>query len=106
MVNAFTTSPLEAYPLSSECSGSEIQSFARAFSLCCCWAAKMVQYIFTTLISKHQLYVRVLNLQCEHSIVDLGLFSSHMATNLSGQRKHIVIQYSQSHMTMSTTIRH
>src|SRR5882724_11099480 len=28
MVNAFTTSPLEAYPLSSECSGSEIRSIA------------------------------------------------------------------------------
>jgi len=91
MVNAFRTSPLEAYPLSSECSGSEIRSFAWAVSLCCCWAAKMVQYIFTALISKHQLYMRVLNLWCKHSIVDLGLFSSHMATNLSGQRKHIVI---------------
>jgi len=36
--------------------------------------------------------VRVLNLRCKHSIVDSGIFSSHMATNLSGQRKHIVIQ--------------
>jgi len=37
--------PIGSLSLSSECSGSEIRSFARAVSLCCCWAAKMVQYI-------------------------------------------------------------
>jgi len=90
MVNAFRTSPLEAYPCPQSALGqnSKLRASSQSLLLLGCQDGSIHLY---RMISKHQLYMRVLNLRCKHSIVDLGLFSSHMATNLSGQRKHIVI---------------